>query len=134
MKSTDLVSLRKKAQEAVADMTDGPLKVKAFEVILGSLLTRAPFESNPERPPKSIQSGHGQAPSSLAERIGIIADSGFFAVPRSLPEIQAALAEHGWHYPQGNLSTPLIRLVRHRQLRRLQLPEGNKRLWKYSLP
>lgn len=39
MDTKTLLELRKKAEKAVADMSDGPLKVKAFEVILANLLT-----------------------------------------------------------------------------------------------
>ena len=77
---------------------------------------------------------HKVPPSSLAERIELLAEEQFFTEPKSLADIQRKLAEHGWHYPQTNLSTPLIRLVRQRRLRRLQFPVGNKRMWKYTLP
>jgi hypothetical protein len=134
MKPMDLVSLRKRAEDAVIDMTDGPLKIKAFEVILESLL-RSP--SQPQEVNVSLspnQHGSGEVPTSLAARITLLADEAFFEQPRSLVEIQESLAAHGWHYPQSNLSTPLVRLVRQRRLRRLQLTERNKKVWKYSLP
>lgn len=130
----DLVSLRKKAEEAVSDMADSPMKIKAFEVILASLLVTPAQRQEAGSLARPVQPTTADAPSSISARINLLADEGFFAQPRSLGEIQASLAEHGWHYPQSNLSTPLIRLVRQRQLRRLQLAEGNKRLWKYSLP
>lgn len=133
MSSIDLVAARKRAEAAVADMSDGALKVKAFEVILGALLageSRAPTAAAGAR----SEEVRSSPPSSLAQRIGLLADEGFFTGPKSLSDIQAKLAEHGWHYPQTNLSTPLIRLVRQRRLRRLQLAEGNKRVWKYALP
>jgi hypothetical protein len=134
MKPMDLVSLRKKAENAVADMTDGPLKIKAFEVILGSLLaTPSPHQAS-QSVARPVQTAPTEAPSSIAARISLLADEAFFSQPRSLGEIQDSLAQHGWHYPQSNLSTPLIRLVRQRRLRRLQLAEGNKKVWKYSLP
>jgi hypothetical protein len=136
MSTSELVILRKKAENAVADMTEGPLKVKAFEVILTSLLSgpSSGDESEPDPPARPVQPIRPNAPSSLAERVNLIADEGFFSEPRSLSEIQNKLAEHGWHYPQTSLSTPLIRLVRQRVLRRLQVAEGNKKVWKYSLP
>lgn len=135
MTPLDLVAARKRAEAAVADMAEGPLKVKAFEVILGSLLAgeshlHARTVPSAARP----QEVRSAPPSSLADRIGLLGEEGFFAEPKSLSDIQAKLAEHGWHYPQTNLSTPLIRLVRQRRLRRLQLAEGNKRVWKYALP
>jgi hypothetical protein len=134
MKATDLIALRKNAEIAVADMADGPLKVKAFEVILESLLS-APISKRDSDPVARVtQSPQGEAPTSVAGRIGLLAEESFFSEPRSLGEIQNSLKQHGWHYPQGNLSSPLVRLVRQRQLRRLQLAEGNKKVWKYSLP
>jgi hypothetical protein len=134
MRPAELVSLRKKAEAAVADMPEGSLKVKAFEVILESLLKAFPLQHGVRPNEAPIASSSGEAPSSLGARIRLLADEGLLAQPRSLAEIQEALARHGWHYPQTNLSTPLIRLVRQRRLRRLQLAEGNKRVWKYSLP
>lgn len=134
MNPVDLVAVRKKAEEAVKDMADGALKLKAFEVILGALLspTAPPAKAEPTNAP--TEAARSRAPSSLSARVSMLADEGFFAQPRSLADIQAKLAEHGWHYPQTNLSTPLVRLVRQRELRRLQDAEGNKRVWKYTLP
>lgn len=133
MGSLDLVVARKRAEAAVADMSDGALKVKAFEVILGSLLAGEPRAAAAGR---AVRTEEALQPprSSLGERVARLAEEGFFAEPKSLSEIQAKLAEHGWHYPQTNLSTPLIRLVRQRRLKRLQLAAGNKRVWKYALP
>lgn len=139
MRGADLIAARRKAEEAVADMADGPLKIKAFEVILGSLILggdKGPQTAGAEPSPgdHSADGGKSRSPSSLADRVRALAEEGFLGEPRSLADIQAKLAEHGWHYAQTNLSTPLIRLVRQRQLRRLQLAEGNKKVWKYSLP
>jgi hypothetical protein len=46
--------------------------------------------------------------------------SGFFDEKRSLPQVQEKLEAEGHIYPQSSLSTPLIRLVRSRVLRRLK--------------
>jgi hypothetical protein len=134
MSTLDLVAARKQAEAAVADMTDGALKVKAFEVILGSLLAEGPSVAEASATGNRSHETRTSAPSSLGERVRLLENEGFFAEPRSLSEIQAKLREHGWHYPQTNLSTPLIRLVRQRRLRRLQLAEGSKRVWKYARP
>jgi hypothetical protein len=134
MKSADLVSIRKQAEGAVADMVDGPLKVKAFEMILGSLLAGRIGPKAHDPTAQTAEPSAVKAPSTLPERIDLLAEEGFFGEPKSLGEIQNGLAEHGWHYPQTNLSTPVVRLVRQRRLRRLQLAEGSKRVWKYSLP
>lgn len=134
MSVPDLVAARRRAEEAVADMSDGPLKLKAFEVILGSLLSGQPRQGVDESDAARSSETRRDAPSSLAERIELLAAEGFLSEPRSLSDIQTKLAEHGWHYPQTNLSTPLIRLVRQRRLRRLSVVAGNKRVWKYTLP
>ncbi len=135
MKAADLISVRKRAEEAVYDMPEGPLKVAAFREILGALLA-APTATprGQEVPAHPLLEERVETPSSLGARIAMLGREDFFSQPRSLPEIQSSLAEHGWHYAQTSLSTPLIRLVRQRQLRRLQVAEGKKRLWKYSLP
>jgi len=135
MNAADLITVRKKAEQAVDDMADGPLKLKAFEVILGSLLAGPQVEAAVGTlSTRSTDSPPRKSASSVSSRIALLAEEGFFREPRSLAEIQAKLAEHGWFYPQPNLSTPLIRLVRQRELRRLQLMNGGKKLWKYALP
>jgi hypothetical protein len=134
MSPLDLVATRKLAEKAVADMADGVLKVKAFEVILASLLAGESRGPAAAEPTARSEKTHQPPPASLSERVTRLAEEGFFAEPKSLSEIQAKLAEHGWHYPQTNLSTPLIRLVRQRRLRRLQQAVGGKRVWKYALP
>jgi hypothetical protein len=137
MNTSELIAARRKAEESVADMQDGPLKEKAFEVILGSLLSAGSLRSSAKAEEETSERRVPGAPKSattLVDRIALLADEGFFGEPRGLSELQAKLAEHGWHYPQQNLSTPLIRLVRKRALRRLQASEGGKKVWKYSLP
>jgi hypothetical protein len=134
MKTSDLIAARKKAEESVEDMAEGPLKVTAFQVILSSLLSVAPTTIKTNASETRLEEPRREAPSSVAQRIELLAEERFFTEPKSLAEIQTKLAEHGWHYPQTNLSTPLIRLVRQRRLRRLPIQVGNKRVWKYALP
>jgi hypothetical protein len=131
----DFVALRKKAEATVADMPDGEMKLKAFEVVYAFLLAESARPEIRQKLLQAVTPPKSEGPSSsIAERINLLASEAFFAKPRSLAEIQAALAAHGWHYPQTNLSTPLVRLVRQRRLRRLKSTEGTKRTWKYSLP
>jgi hypothetical protein len=130
----DIISVRRKAEEAVADMTEGAMKIKAFEVILQSLLASGSPQEDVHAPVRLNQAPAVEAPSTFPERLDLLVDQGFLSQPRSLAEIQDKLTEHGWHYPQRNLSTPLVRMVRQRRLRRLQLAEGNKKVWKYALP
>ncbi len=134
MKLERLLEARKLAETAVEGMAEGPLKIAAFETILASLLhesvhalTKLPRDD--ERPTKRMDGKE----SGTAGRIMSLSPDGFFAQPRSLPEIQEALSQRGWHYPQQNLSTPLGRMVRSRALRRTRISEGGKTLWKYSI-
>ncbi len=133
MSVIDLVGLRKAAERAVSDMPEGEYRLAAFRIVLKFLLREA--MSTPQQvgaPP--IGASSADSASSFADRIGVLASEGFFSEPRSLGEILSALAERGWHYAAENVSTPLVRLVRQRQLRRLQLADGKRRVWKYSLP
>src|SRR5260370_42458948 len=126
MATPDLLALRKRAENAVADMTDGPLKMKAFEVILQSLLSVPATGDESDPSSRTSQPIRSSAPNSLTERVSLLADEAFFDEPRSLSEIQSKLAEHGWHYPQSHLSTPLGRLLRQPRLNRLQVCVRNK--------
>lgn len=133
MKLEGLIEARTLAEAAVGDMADGPLKIAAFETILASLLREcaAPL-TGPRRSDERSPEIKDRKESGTAGRIMSLATEGFFAHPRSLPEIQEALSQRGWHYPQQNLSTPLTRMVRSRALRRIRTTEGRKTLWKYS--
>ena len=140
MEVKDLVGARKKAEAAVVGMVDGPLKVSAFETILRSLLDEGrekdrPAQAIPQAEPAIPRMmGRGDAPpTGTSSRIMSMVHDNFFAVQRSLAEIQAGLAERGWHYDQNFLSTPLARLVRRKLLRRTQAIDGPKKLWKYSI-
>ncbi|MCU1255236.1 MAG: hypothetical protein JWM83_1535 [Candidatus Angelobacter sp.] len=137
----DLIKARKLAEEAVSEMQDAQLKLKAFEVILGSLLNRAPAPVDKEQKREvsgaivrdgTRRDASGPSPSSIAGRVMSLSDEDFFFEQRSLGEIQRKLAERGWHYSQEVLSTPLKRMVQQKLLRRAQVLEGGKRIWKYS--
>lgn len=135
-----LVAARKKAESAVAEMSDGPLKIAAFETILRRLLEGGQEEDRPSQPTSpaapTVTRRRGPreaAPAGTSSRIMSLADEDFFKVQRSLAEVQAGLAERGWHYEQNYLSTPLTRLVRKKLLRRTQVMHGSKKLWKYSI-
>jgi hypothetical protein len=100
MNTKKLVAVRKEAEKAIAEMPDGDLKVKAFEVILGHLLGAssspakrrvAPEEDeNEARPAKK-----GKAARSATARVLVLREEGFFKNQRSMGEISAELAAHG---------------------------------------
>ncbi|NWG03595.1 MAG: hypothetical protein HXY44_12140 [Syntrophaceae bacterium] len=134
-----LKELRKKAQDAVADMPDGELKTKAFEVflqhLLGSEPPRKPSEKGESTSRLSSTTKASKKPGSTKSRILLLKDEGFFAVPRSITDIKSELQAHGWILPMTTLSGPLQGLVQDRELRRIR-DQGakKKKVWKYVNP
>ena len=70
--------------------------------------------------------------SGTTSRLHSLVTEGVFEQQRSLAEIRQILAERGWHYRLEDLGTPVMRIVRQKQLRRTQVTEGRKKIWKYS--
>lgn len=138
MDAKKLVELRKQAEKAVAEMPDGDLKVKAFEVILTHLLggtTVAPGPSvRTEDESKSTGGKETTSTRSTKGRILVLQDEGFFKNQRTIGEVREELRAHGWHYPLTALSGPLMGLVQKRRLRRERATQGKKKIWKYSNP
>lgn len=138
MDTKKLVTLRKEAEKAIAEMPDGELKVKAFEVILGHLLSsggtaeRKPDTEKEEIGPRRAKTT--AAAKSASARILVLREEGFFNNQRSMGEISGELAAHGWHYPLTSLSGTLQTLTQQRGIRRVQSKKGNKKLWLYSEP
>jgi hypothetical protein len=118
-------------------MSEGPLKVTAFQTILAQLLQRqsrgVDFRSTPSRATERTKKTVARVPQGTTSRLmGLLAE-GFFTKPRSLAEVRQVLAEKGWHYSLMDLGTPLTRLVRRKQLRRAQVAESGKKTWRYSI-
>jgi hypothetical protein len=138
MREQEIQGLRRRAESAIADMADGDLKIKAFEVILGHLLSElnasqaVTAESKRRlRPGRKVES---RSPQSCIDRILSLKEEGFFGTQRSIGEIKSELARHGWHYPPTTLSGKLQSIVRRRELRRIKGSDGKRSLWKYSEP
>ncbi|SRR6266576_561732 len=136
MNAKKLVELRQAAEKAVADMPDGELKVKAFEVILGHMM-ETPDEGGKSKPAGKAKKASAKDPEtantkSTVGRILVLRDEGFFKNQKSIAETCDELASHGWHYPQSSLSGPLQTLVQRRELRRKRERKGNKTIWLYS--
>src|SRR6266581_9319050 len=132
MDEKTLTEARKKAERAVADMADGDLKLKAFELILSRLLVASDdAPSQPGHEPKSkarrnVATRNGSpaegtvetVPATAPSRILSLKREGFFNEERSITEIQEALQTRGWRYVTTALSGPLMNLVQARELRR----------------
>jgi len=132
MKEDPLVRARKRAERAVEGMGDGPLKVAAFQAILGKLLNE--LDSDDSGGPISIKASSyaGRHPDTLNGRVLAIRGEGFFKMQRSLSEVREALGSRGWHYPLTTLSGVMQALVRKGQLRRERASAGKKKVWRYS--
>lgn len=117
-------------------VVDQDLRGRAFEVILAHLLEMSLISKAPQAPKAlpSKQTGKTKevAPNTLQGRIQALKDEEFFKDQRSLADVRAELRTKGWHYPATSLSGPLQHLVRQRELRREQIGDGKKKIWKYS--
>jgi hypothetical protein len=139
VKDESVIAARKAAELAVADMPSGPLKIAAFQTILTQFLQRelSPSRIEPSAPLQPTKAAAKrkrvgqQAQGTTARLLGLI-DEGVFSEQRTLAEIRQTLLQNGWHYQLADLGTPLTRLVRRKLLRRTQVADGGKRLWKYS--
>ena len=145
MNSETIVVLRKRAEEAVADMPEGALKLKSFEVILGKLLDAADTSVGKILSPKESiskrvvvknkgQEDRGEVPDSCPDRVLALREEGFFKTPRALNEIRDELQLHGWTYPITSLSGPVQRLVQKRELRRMLGSDEKRKSYTYVAP
>jgi hypothetical protein len=135
MRTESIVEARRAAEAAVDDMSEGPLKVAAFQTILARLLDQeAPSVNSVAARPATARRSRARAVvgSGTTARLVALLEEGFFAQQRSLAQIRAVLAERGWHYRLEDLGTPVTRLVRRRLLRRTQVLDGGKKIWWYS--
>jgi hypothetical protein len=138
--TNNLVELRKQAEQAVHDMPDGDLKVKAFETILNHLLSgNADMSLGAVRTAKKASPKQKDAtphpPKSFGERVLSLKAEGFFAEQRAIADIRQELKKSGWHYPLTSMSGGLQRLVQNKALRRERVDdETSRKGWKYSNP
>ncbi|MDD5302741.1 MAG: hypothetical protein PHS14_06480 [Elusimicrobia bacterium] len=124
----DIAHLRSTAEEAVHDMKDGDMKVKAFEVVLKHLL-----ESGAPSAPSSTKKAINKAAKTTRKqdgptaRIADLIETGIFDKPCALGIVHAALRDLGHLYPLSTVSVTLLRLARDKKLRRVR--EGGKYLY-----
>jgi len=128
-----LKDIQKKALAAVADMPDGDLKTKAFEVFLQHLLSSecSITQAKSTTPEKMLEKAKksSREPGTVKSRILLLKDEKFFEVPRTIRDVKSELHAHGWIHPNTALSGALQGLVRERHLRRIK-----DRIWKYVNP
>lgn len=148
MDTNSMIEARRKAEQAVADMPAGELKLKAFELILNRLLSVAAEThdsaepARPEPPQRSASADRShrvgnhadEVPLSAPARVLQLKAEGFFVQQRGITEVRLELQTHGWRYPLTALSGTLMKLVRARELRRERVDDGNKTVYKYFNP
>jgi hypothetical protein len=132
-----LKEARLKAERVVADMPDGDLKLKTFEITLNHLLASGGAGSNGKATVDRKARHSAPTPrkaNTLAERILMLQSEGFFNSPQTIGAVREGLQIYGWHYPVTTLSGTLQSLVQKRKLRRERVKENKKIVWKYSNP
>lgn len=140
MTSDSIRAARLQAEKSVADMPEGELKVKAFEVVLHHLLEldsaahALPIREEGRQAHASKPTGTKVDAGSTVGRILALKAERFFDQPRGLSEIQDELKVHGWIYQLNNLSKPVQQIVRRRLLRRALAQDGNRNVYRYFNP
>jgi len=137
----------RRAEQLASNIKDAGLRSVAFDRILQFLLltsggpatpSRAESEHQRRTPSKQMTARtskvRGKAIAGPRGRLLQLREADFFKTPRTIDEIQTELRRLGHHYPQNALSTPLLRLTRGRDLRRLEGKDGKKTLWRYCNP
>lgn len=135
MSTQDFSEALAKAEKLTQKVSDS-LRPVAFQTILQELLRRERETSGQstgatERSGRRRTAPLGTGSGTTARLMALVAE-GVFAEQRSLSEIRQVLAERGFHYRLEELATPLTRLVRRKHLRRVRVPEGGKKTWRYS--
>jgi len=95
----NLVELRKQAEQAVKDMPEGDLKLKAFETFLTHLLSQDVDKSavGGGRKPHSKQKetkgrqGAEKDPKTATDRILFLKEEGFFDSQKGISEVRVGL-------------------------------------------
>lgn len=138
MEHKTIVEARKRAEKAIADMPDGDVKLKAFEVILAKLL-EAPEGVARTTVVRKVgastrSSGAAQEASGLQGRIMELASDGFFSKPKGAADIKLALGTKGHHHKNEDIAVALLRLVRRKTLRRIPDTKKGRSRYLYCLP
>lgn len=132
----DFDSQIEKARDAVDKIDDADLRGRAFEVILAHLLRNGNIAKDNQalegKSQKKSSTASTIPESTLPGRILSLKSDGFFKSQQTLGAVRDELRKRGWHYPATSLSGPMQLLVRERELRREQIKDGNKKVWKYS--
>lgn len=135
----DLIVIRKKAEEVVEGMAEGPLKVAAFEKAFESLSAGPqdpPVRKRSKRrsTPKKSSTGRKRKKQGPKAHTRDLIEDGFFSESRTAPEVVAELLVGGHKYDDPAVGTALARLTRDKELRRHKESRGESGndVWVYE--
>jgi hypothetical protein len=134
MSTEDISEAITKAEKITQKVAEA-LRPWAFQTVLNELLQRGREKGAVPRDAERKSARKGAAStggSGTTARLLGLAEEGVFVEQRSLSEIRQILGEKGFHYSLEELGTPLTRMVRRRDLRRVRVAEGGKKIWRYS--
>lgn len=139
-----LAELLARAERLVSRLKDERLREVAFREFLHLFVTEnEPSAGDADEPSRHAASRHKpSAPAKGANpkvrgtmgRLLTLRDAGFFKNPKPIADVQSELRRHGHTYPLEALSTPLLRMVRSRELRRVEAKTGKKKVYHYCNP
>lgn len=92
--------------------------------IVGLLRTIDVPENTEQKKVSAKQGGNVRKKKGVSDLLEDLIQEDFFSTPKTLANVQTALEERGHLYTQNNLSTPIVRKVRARSLRRMK-KDGN---------
>ncbi|SRR5258706_1249237 len=140
----ELKNIRKLAEDSVADMPEGELKVKAFEVILEHLLASGGSPSITEDPKKKLKPKTNRKNSnqnhptetkivrSLPDHIMDLRDNKkFFGEPRTADEVHQELMSSNYHCERDRVYMALLRIAKRKELRKASKTINEKPLMAY---
>ena len=137
MDDKTLIAIRKRAEVVVKGMPKGDERLEAFKIVFNRLLSESPGPTaeGPHKPTKGkTSSRQTEKKPTIPGRILSLKDEGFFGKQRTLSDVQQELKNKGWPYTQPNLSGPLQKLARKKELRRIPVKDGKKSVYKYTNP
>ena len=85
----------------------------------------------PSRPESKIRRGEPHTLSGTQARIMDLDEEDFFVTPRSLDEVLNDLRVRGHHHNRDDARMSLLRLVRKKMLRRIEVVDGKRKTFAY---
>jgi len=112
--------------ETIAQIKDEYNKIKGeLKEEFGKNIVAAGLE---KRDKKIVKSKNKE---TVADKILLLEEGGFFDKPKTLIQIKKKLEEVGFYYPMTSFPPYLLKLCKERKLRRFKEKIGSKDVWVY---